>query len=201
MCNRLVNDQAQIGMLLAGPGMIATLAFAPLVIALFYTAKFSGAIDTLRWICLGVAVRVITWPMGYIIIAKGEQAIFFWTEFGWTLMNIGLTWACIGYFGLTGAGVAFFASYVFHGSLIYFVVRRLSGFRWSSESWRTAQLFVVVIALGLGAFYLLPVYAALALGAAVLIASTVHSLRSLVSIVGTDRIPRPVRQLLRVAAA
>ena len=187
-------------MLLAGPGIVATLAFAPVVIALFYSAEFSGAVETLRWICLGVALRVITWPMGYIIVARGEQAIFFWTELAWTVVNVGLTWALIGYFGLTGAGVAFFGSYMFHGCLIYFVVQRLSGFRWSSASRRTAQLFLATVALGLGAFYVFPFYAALAIGAVVLALITLHSVRSLVSLLGTDRIPRPLRQLLRVVA-
>lgn len=41
-CNRLVNEQAQVSLLLAGPGVIATLTFAPVVIALFYTAEFDG---------------------------------------------------------------------------------------------------------------------------------------------------------------
>ena len=33
-CNRLVNEQAQVSLLLAGPGIIATITFAPLVIPL-----------------------------------------------------------------------------------------------------------------------------------------------------------------------
>ena len=40
VCNRLVNEQARVGLLLAGPGVIATLTFAPLVIALFYNTRF-----------------------------------------------------------------------------------------------------------------------------------------------------------------
>ena len=39
-CNRLVNEQAEVGLLLAGPGVIATLTFAPLVIWLFYSSAF-----------------------------------------------------------------------------------------------------------------------------------------------------------------
>src|SRR5208282_5653683 len=34
-CNRLVNEQAEVGLLLAGPGILGTLTFAPLVIDLF----------------------------------------------------------------------------------------------------------------------------------------------------------------------
>ena len=91
-CTRLVNEQTLISLLLAGPGVIATLSFAPLVIAVFYSAKFLAAVDILRWICLGMALRVITWPMGYIIIAKGEKRLFFLTELAWTVVNISLSW-------------------------------------------------------------------------------------------------------------
>jgi len=199
-CNRLVNEQAQVGILLAGPGIIATLAFAPLVIAVFYNANFSGAVETLRWICLGVALRVITWPMGYIIVARSEQAIFFWTELAWTLLTLALTWKCIEYLGLVGAGVAFFGAYVFHGCLIYFIVRRLSGFRWSADSRRTVQMFLGMVALVMGSFYILPVYGALALGAAMLILITTHSVRVLLSLVRKDRLPSPVQQLFRRAS-
>ena len=53
-CNRLVNEQAEVGLLLAGPGVLGTLTFAPLVIQLFYSAKFGPAVEILRWICLGM---------------------------------------------------------------------------------------------------------------------------------------------------
>ena len=88
-CNRLVNEQAFVSILLAGPGVIATLALAPLVIVVFYTVKFEGAAVILRWICLGLTLRVISWPMGYIILAKGRQSVFFWSELAWTLCTSG----------------------------------------------------------------------------------------------------------------
>jgi PST family polysaccharide transporter len=43
-CNRLVNEQAHVSMLLAGPGVIATLTFASLDIALLYSSEFVGAV-------------------------------------------------------------------------------------------------------------------------------------------------------------
>ena len=122
-CNRLVNEQAQVSMLLAAPGVIATLTFAPIVIHLFYAANFAEAVDVLRWICLGIAMRVITWPMGFIIVAKNRQVLFFGVELAWTAVNVGLTWLCLRWFGLSGAGIAFFGSYVFHGLMIYPIVR------------------------------------------------------------------------------
>ena len=102
-CNRLVNEQAQVSILLAGPGVLATLTFAPLVMRLFYSPEFYGAADLLRWICLGMLLRIIAWPMGFIVLAKGEQAIFFWTEVAATVVHIGLAWLLVAEFGLVGS--------------------------------------------------------------------------------------------------
>ncbi len=48
-CNRLVNEQAEISLLLAGPGIMGTLTFAGLVIHVFYSAKFDPALEILPW--------------------------------------------------------------------------------------------------------------------------------------------------------
>ena len=155
-CNCLVNEQTQVSLLLAAPGVIATITFAPLVIALFYSAKFAEAVEILRWICLGIALRVITWPMGFIIVAKNRQAVFMGAEAAWTVVNVGLTWICVKAFGLNGAGMAFFGSYAFHGLLIYPIVSWLSGFRWSVANWKTGLLFLSSITMVFGGFYYYP---------------------------------------------
>ena len=177
-CNRLVNEQAQVSLLLAGPGVIATLAFAPLVISLFYSAKFVAAVEILRWICLGMALRVITWPMGFIILAKGAQNLYFCTELAWTVVNVGLTWVCVRSFGTDGAGIAFFGSYVFHGLLIYPIVRGLSGFRWSAANWRTGLLLVSLIAVVFGGNYVLPTLFSYGVGSLAVIFSCAYSLQN-----------------------
>jgi antigen flippase len=195
-CNRLVNEQARVGLLLAGPGIIATLTFAPIVIALFYSSKFGGAVDILRWICLGVALRVITWPMGFIIIAKGEQLLFFWSELAWTLVNVGLTWLCVSYLGVAGAGVAFFGSYIFHAFLIYPIVRHLSQFHWSAENRKTGLLFISSIAVVFCAFVMLPFLFAVVLGILAAFLTGLYSIRVLLTLLCFDQIPRPIGELL-----
>ena len=190
LCNRLVNEQTQISLLLAGPGVLATLVFAPLVTTLFYSAQFEAAVEILRWICLGMALRVITWPMGYIIVAKGEQTIFFWTELAWTVVNVGLSWLCIKSFGLTGAGVAFFGSYVFHAVLIYPIVRHLTGFRWSTANNQIGLFFFSSITVGFCGVYVLPSFTMMVVGALTVLLSGMYSLRALASVVPLDRMPR-----------
>ena len=185
--NRLVNEQTLIGLLLAGPGVLATLTFAPLVIAVLYSAKFAAAVASLRWICLGVMLQVITWPMGYIIVAKGRPAIFFAAELAWTLVAITLSWWCVTRFGLNGAGIAFFGSYVFHCLLLYPVVRWLSGFRWSEENRQKGAVFLASIGIVFAGFHTMPFWLAETIGILFAIASGVYSIRILLRLVASHR--------------
>jgi PST family polysaccharide transporter len=195
-CNRMVNEQAQVSLLLAGPGVIATLTFASVVIALFYSPRFEAAVGILRWICLGMTLRVITWPMGFIILAKGEANLFFWTELAWTVVNVGLSWICLRSFGLNGVGMAFFGSYVFHGLLIYPIVRSLSGFRWSVANRKSGLLFIFMILLVFCSFYLLPNNYAIFVGISTMILSCIYSLKVLLTFIPLERIPARMVWLL-----
>lgn len=197
-CNRLVNEQAQVGLLLGGPGVLATLTFAPVVISLFYSASFGPAVGVLRWICLGTIIQVVTWPIGFIIIAKARQTLFIACELAWTVVSLVLAWICIRHFGINGAGIAFFGSYIFHGVLIYIVVRRVSGFSWSMENKRSGTLFLVAITAVFSGFYLLPFVLAEAAGAVATLLSAVYSVRLLTRLVSSDFLPQPLRRILRI---
>ena len=143
-CNRMVNDQAQVSMLLAGPGVLATLTLASTVLVAFYSSAFAAAADLLRWTCLGMMLRVVSWPMGFIIIAKGARHLFLSTEIAWAAAFVGLTWGAVQVFGLQGAGIAFFASYVFHCAMLFLVTRRLSGFRWTHTSLARMSVYLTL---------------------------------------------------------
>ena len=195
-CNRIVNEQARVGLLLAGPGVIATLTFAPLIIALFYSAKFHAAVGILRWICLGTLLQVITWPMGFIVLAKARQNLFLLSDLAWTVVYIGLAWICIRRFGVDGAGIAFFGSYIFHALLTYPIARRLSGFRWSGENRRTGLLFLLCIGVVFCGFYVLPFVWAAGFGTLVLVLSSGYSIRIVSTLISLNRIPQPIRRLI-----
>ena len=191
--NRLVNEQAQISLLLAGPGVMATLTLAPLVISVFYTAEFHPAVSILRWICLGMTLRVVAWPMGFIVLAKGAQKIFFWTEVAATIVHVGLGWLLVSLIGLDGSGAAFFGLYAWHSVLIYFIVRRLSGFRWSAANVRLGMLFLPLTGLVFVGGYVFPAWLATTVGFMGVVISGVYSLRRLLDLVPIHSIPSPIR--------
>ena len=126
--------------------MLGTLVFAPLVIQIFYSARFGPAVEVLRWFCLGMMLRVATWPMGFIVLAKGARNIFFWAEVGINALHVALAFIFIRMFGLRGAGIAFFALYATYWIPIYIISRDLTGFRWSSSNRRLGFVFALLIA-------------------------------------------------------
>jgi len=195
-CNRLVNEQAEVGLLMAGPGIIATLTFAPVFISLFYSAKFGLAVETLRWICLGMLLRVCSWPIGYIVLAKGARGIFFWAEVFYNAVLFGLMWVGVRSFRLEGAGMAFFGLYVVNLTCNYLIGRRLSGFQWSAANQRLALLFVPLIAAVFVAEHTLPAPLAVALGAVATLVTGIYSLKTLCTLVPLKRLPRPAQRMI-----
>src|SRR5690606_31710093 len=167
----LVTGQTHIGILLAGPGLLATLTVAPLLMTVFYSPAFGPAADLLRWLCLGMMLRVVAWPMGFIVLARGAAGIFFWTEVAATLVHVGLAFLLVPRIGPGGAGVAFVGLYLWHTVLIYVVVHRLSGFRWTGANLRLGCVFLPGAGLVFCAFHLLPVWTAAGIGLAATLAS------------------------------
>ena len=198
-CNRLVNEQAQISLLLAGPGVIATLTFASLVLGIFYSRAFGGAATMLRWISIGAALQVVSWPIGFVIVAEGRQNLFFFAELAFTVVHVGLAWVLVATLGVNGAGVAFFLAYVFHVFLVYWVVRNLTGFTWSAVNRRLGVLFLGLSGLVFCAFWALAPWVATGVGIVALLASGVYSVRTLVRLVSPARLPRPLQWLVPLA--
>jgi len=134
--NRLVNEQTEIGILLALPGLLGTLAFAPLAIHLFYTVKFLPGAALLPWFVVGVFGQVISWPLGTIQMAKGATKWMFFTRTEYGVVYLGLTMLLIKNHGLTGIAWAFALFTYIHGLVVFVIARRLSKFTWSPAAGR-----------------------------------------------------------------
>lgn len=195
-CNRLVNEQALVSVLLAGPGVIGTIIFAPVIVTLFYSSEFVESVETLRWMCLGVAIRTLAWPLGFIIIAKNRKLLFMLAEAGWAVANIALTWIWVEAYGLVGAGFAFLGSYIFYFLLLYPIVKQLNGFALSRQTITTAVAMLVPTSAAMASTHVLSPVAAIAIGTLLLIGLIAYSIRTLVNLVPWSNIPTRVRSML-----
>lgn len=130
---QLINEQTQVGMILAAPGLMFTLALAPVVIRILYSNQYLEAFPILQWMILGVFLRTISWPMGYLFIARAKGKMFFFIQVGAQIILLTFTYFALGFFGLKGSGIAFFALYCIHIIYMYFLVKRENNFKWSNE--------------------------------------------------------------------
>ncbi len=191
----LVNEQAEMGLLVATPGVLATMVLAPLVIRVFYSVEFLGAVPVLQWQALGLLFRVMSWPMGYVLVARGDGRAFLWTELAGNLVNILLIWLGVTYFGLAGTGIAFFATNAAYWVAIFLIVRQRYHFGWSTAN---SRLWAVILPSTAAVFVVVQLAAqpwATVLGAAGTVGVTVYVVRRLNRVLGESAARLALRKL------
>jgi antigen flippase len=140
--NQLVNEQTEVALLLGGPVILGMLLFTPILILLFYSHKFGAATNLLRWLLVGNIVKIVSWPMGYLVMAHARAKTFVIIELVWASTYLGLLYLGIGVFGIDAAGYAFVGAYVAYSAVLYLIVSRYCGFAWTSMN----LIFAIVAA-------------------------------------------------------
>lgn len=192
----LVNQQTEIGLLLAVPGLLATLALAPWVIYVFYTGAFAESAVLLQWFVLGCLGRVISWPMGFIMLAKGAGRLFAIFESGCQIFHIGLIWCGLKWIGVEGVAIAFFLLYICCTSAVLCISRRLIDFRWSPSVYRLLFILLPIAFLTMAQSRFLPLVPSTAIGMAITLAASIYCLRNLCSRLGRNH--RIVKLVLKM---
>ena len=193
---KLVNEQTEIGVLLALPGVQASLAFAPLLMHVFFSAKFVTGAELLPWFLVAVFLRMITYPMGYILSAKAAGGKFAMLTTLFHIANISLCVVLIPVLQLKGVAIANTVLCVIY----LFGMRRVAGplvkFTWAAETKKLMVVSVFLVVANFAIAILVPPVPALVLGGVITILSSVYSLRGLVTRLGTQhRVIQLIRRL------
>jgi antigen flippase len=182
---RLVNEQTAVGVLLALPGLVATVVVATLAIRVFYTAQFQPAAALLPWYALGILGRVTSWPLGFVLLARQDSKTFMATEICFALLWVGLTQVGMMLSGLVGVAWAFCALYAIYNIVILMIIGLRAGIRWHRATARLVALSLALFA-AVAASQWLPQPWGWLVGGLGVIAAGVASLRGLASRLGRD---------------
>ncbi len=194
--NRMVNEQTEIGLLLALPGLLATLALAPWILQIFYTGEFLGAVELLQWFILGCMGQVISWPLGFVMLALGKGRWFLFTETSFNILHFAMIFLGLQLFGTEGVAIAFFVMYLGYILALVLVCRHLTGFAWSAGVHKLALFALPMLGATFVACRTLPLWPAGAVGLALTLVVSVFCLRGLAHRVGpAHRIVRAVARL------
>ena len=183
---RAVNEQTEIGILLALPGLLAVLAFAPLAIKLLYTKQFLAAADLLPWMALGVFGRVVSWPLSYVQMATGASRWYAATVTALYGTQALLTLWLVEGNGIVGAAYAFVVAYALFLIAMLWVTRTLIGFSWSPGSRNLIMVSAAFIVAGFAARSTLSDsdFGSVIAGGVLTLAATLFCLRGLAARVG-----------------
>lgn len=193
---RLVNEQTEIGLLLAMPGLMACMIFSPWLIQLLYSSAFTPATQLLQWFIFGCFGRVVSWPMAFIILAMGKGRWFFLTETSFNGLHVVLIALGLHFFGIEGVSLAYCLLYVGYTAAVYAVSHRLIGFHWDAATLRLAMTSLLLLLLGFFICRTLPAAVSAIVGAAFVPATMVFCVRSLIKRTGSNN--RVVQKLLRL---
>ena len=131
---RLSNEQTRFVLIVSTPMIVGMLFFAYPVLKLLYSSNFLIAADLLRWQILGTFLKVLIWPVGFILLAKGKGLRFFLVELTWFAVYYLATRLCWSYFGLNAAGIAYVIAYLVYLPLVFLLVKPLCAFKYDKKN-------------------------------------------------------------------
>lgn len=123
-CKEVINQQAEIAILIISPIIIIFLILAPFFVSLLYSEKFYSITVFIQWSMFGMILRAAGWSISYLLIAKGEKRLFVVNEIIANSYIFILNILFYYIWGLDGLGIAFALSY-FIFLIQYFMVSKI----------------------------------------------------------------------------
>ena len=104
------------------PAMLLIFLFGSDVISLLYTTNFLKAIFLLKWELLGTFLKLLSFTVSFIMIAKKLTTVFVLSELISGLVFFGLSVLLVEIYGVVGASIAFAGTYFLYllWAVIYF---------------------------------------------------------------------------------
>ena len=147
---KVINQQAEITILILGPILAVFLIFINWIVILLYSKKFIAVDEMLHYAALGMFFKAITWVIGFIFLAKGNSKIFFFSELASNtyilLLNL------LGYYllGLTGMGISFLVGNMLALLQVFLISKIIYKFSFTGEFYK---IYIPQLLLGTLCFF------------------------------------------------
>ncbi|MCX2719853.1 O-antigen translocase [Lentiprolixibacter aurantiacus] len=149
---RLINQQAEIGILILAPILSVFFIFVNWIIILLFSSEFLAIDKMIHWAALGMYFKVAGWAIAFILLAKGKSRLFFWNELISNAYSLGLN--LLGYYlmGLEGLGISFLLTYALYLIQVYSLARFKFQFHFLKSFYR---IFVIQTIIGVACFFMI----------------------------------------------
>jgi len=140
----LVNQQAVMVLLILMPIIVFLIVALPLLIRLLYSSAFLPMVTFASWMVIGIILKGLVWPVGFIFPAKGDLKVFGGIEISAMIFNIIINILGYMFYGLEGLGVSYIVGYVFGLIITLYFARRKYNFIYAKS---TISIFIISISL------------------------------------------------------
>lgn len=110
----IINEQGNVALIILGPVLTGFIVFNSFAITLLYSKEFLPAQSMMQYAIIGVFLKAAAWLLGFLVVAKGDTKIFFWSELIANTYHSVLN--CLGFYfwGLEGLGISFIVGYALY---------------------------------------------------------------------------------------
>lgn len=130
---QLVNEQTYIVLIISSPVIVGMIAFSGLVISILYSSDFIPANSLLQWQVAGTFLKVLSWPIAFILLAKNKGLLFLLSEVAYYIIYLLSGYILSSDYGLNAWGIAYLVAYAIYLPTVYLGARHVSDFGWSSD--------------------------------------------------------------------
>lgn len=123
--SRLLNQQTVLSICIGVPASLGLMIMAPWVLSFLYTSEFIPGSDLMRWMLAGMAIRFISCPLGYTLLAAASPRLIALSEICMGITMIVSSYVMLQLFGLFGLGIALLFSNVLYLVGILVLVKRM----------------------------------------------------------------------------
>jgi O-antigen/teichoic acid export membrane protein len=132
----MINQQAEVTLLILGPIITTFIIYIHLIIIIFYSKQFIPVDEMLNYGAIGTFFKATSWAIAFIILAKGNSQLFFVNELSGNIYM--LCFNIIGYkfLGLTGLGISFMVGYFVYHVQVWLISKHKFEFYFNNEAYK-----------------------------------------------------------------
>ena len=142
--NETVNKQMEVSLLLLSPMLVALLMVLPILIPLIFSKEFLSIIGMTQVAVLSMYFKVLTLPVAYITLARGQSMSFLLLEASYFIVFVLMMVFGFRTWGIYGTGLALVGAHIFDYLMINGYAYWKYGYRCTPTVFRYAAIQLVI---------------------------------------------------------
>ena len=142
---KVVERQIQAGLLLSVPFIAVMIMFKAECVRLLYSPGLDPSAQLVPWMSWAVYTRIISWPMGFWLIARGAPTVVMVIESSASLLTVIASTVLLALSGTIGASIGTLAAAAAYLTTLVLLLRFKSGARFSTLTWQAVAASAILL--------------------------------------------------------